>query len=76
MHLTDEHLRALTQALKQTHEHELTCDEYLERVAAYAEGRAAGQPVPEAFSQVVAHERLCANCAEETEALIDLLRAQ
>ncbi len=76
MHLNDDQLRALTRALEQTHDHELTCDEYLERVAVYAERRAAGEAVNEAFAPVIAHERLCANCAEETQALIDALRAQ
>jgi hypothetical protein len=76
MHLTDDHLRALTQALKHTRDHELTCDEYLERVAAYAERVAANAHVPETFALIVDHQRLCARCAEETQALVDLLRAQ
>lgn len=75
MRLTDDQLRALARALERTEDHELDCDEYLNRLAAYAELRALGEPVPESFAPVLAHERLCANCAEETQALIDVLRA-
>jgi len=73
MDLSKRQLHALTHALDETHDFELTCDEYLDLVAAYAELRARGEPIPASLEQVLAHERLCAACREETAALIELL---
>jgi hypothetical protein len=75
MNLTDEQLLALTRSLEQTHDHELTCDEYLEQLAAYAEKMAQGAAIPPGFEQVRPHEQRCANCAEETSALVEALKA-
>jgi hypothetical protein len=44
--------------------------------AQYAEARAAGRTIPDALAKVEAHDRLCANCAEECAALIELVRAE
>ncbi|WP_394829061.1 hypothetical protein [Pendulispora albinea] len=75
MPLNDQHVRSLLQASKETHAHEIDCDEFNARMAEYAEARAAHRPIPETLAKVVEHERLCANCAEECRALIEILQA-
>jgi hypothetical protein len=74
MSLTDPQLHGLLSVLGQTRAHELDCEEFLARVAQYAELRAAGQQVPETLADVEQHERLCANCREECHALVEVLR--
>jgi hypothetical protein len=74
--LNDRQVRALLVASRETHADELDCDEFLAHMAQYAEARAAGRAIPDALVKVEAHDRLCANCAEECAALIELVRAQ
>ncbi len=74
MSLTDPQVRGLLAVLGETRAHELDCEQFLARMAQYAELRAAGQPVPDALADVEQHERLCANCREECQALVDVLR--
>ena len=73
MALSDTQIRALLIACRETHPDELTCEEFLDRMAAFAEARAAGRAAPE--TQAEAHERLCGNCREELAALVEMLRA-
>jgi hypothetical protein len=73
MSLTDPQVHGLLAALAETRAHELDCEEFLARMAQYAELRAGGQPVPAALADVEQHERLCANCREECQALVDVL---
>ena len=73
MALNDQHVHALLAACQETHPAELTCDEFLASMAAYAELRVTGKEVPPALAAVVAHERLCENCSEECRGLIELL---
>ncbi len=74
MALTDQQVRALLVASRETHADEIDCEEFLTQMAQYAEARAAGS-VPATLPNVEAHERLCANCAEECAALVEVLRA-
>lgn len=74
MPLNDRHIRALLVASRETQAEEIDCEEFLASVAPYAEARAAGCVVPAALAKVQAHERLCANCAEECAALVELLQ--
>jgi hypothetical protein len=76
MPLNDQHVRALLVATGETHEEEIDCEGFLDRVAAYAEARAEGRALPASFAKVEAHERLCANCAEESRALVEMLRGE
>jgi hypothetical protein len=76
MPLHDQQIRALLVACRETHPEEIDCEEFLDHLAEYAEARADGRAPPDKLSRVVAHERLCANCAEECSALIDLLQAR
>ena len=75
MPLNDQHVRALLVASRETRAEEIDCEEFLTHMAQYVEARVAGRAIPEALAKVEAHERLCANCAEECGALVDLLRA-
>lgn len=76
MPLHDHHVRSLLVASRETHADEIDCEEFLESMARYAEARAAGRSIPEALAKVEAHERLCANCAEECAALVEMVRAE
>jgi hypothetical protein len=74
MRLREEQVRALLRAARETRGVELDCEAYLARMAAYAEARADGRkPLPAGFDEVIEHERLCANCREETAALLQML---
>ena len=75
MPLNDQHIRALLVASRETHADEIDCQEFLTHMAQVAEMRAEGRPLPEPLAKAEAHERLCANCAEECHALVELLRA-
>ena len=76
MRLRDEKIHALLEAADATRDAELDCDEFLDRMAAYAELRAAGRDVPDAWRLVEEHERLCANCREECAALVEMLQGR
>ncbi len=74
MRLRKEQIRGLLEAARETKDVELDCEEYLSRMPAYVEARAqAGRPMPAGFERVIEHERLCANCREETAALLQML---
>lgn len=71
---TDEDLRVLAGVLRLTRPDELTCDEWLDRVGAYAEARAAGGPPPAGAELIDHHLEICPECREEFEALLAALR--
>lgn len=73
MPLSDQQVRALLLACRETRADELDCEEFLAAMAAYAEACMEGRPVE---PPLVAHERLCANCREECHALIAALGAE
>jgi hypothetical protein len=73
MRLRKEQVRALLEASRATRDVEIDCEEYLSRMAPYAEARAAGLPPPQGAEKVIEHERLCANCREETAALVEMI---
>jgi hypothetical protein len=66
-------LQALASTTSATYERELDCDGFLAQMAALAEHRATAgsQPLalPDGLVLAARHERLCANCREELEAL-------
>jgi hypothetical protein len=76
MPLKDRHVRALLVACVETRADEIDCEEFLSSMAEYAEVRASGRSLPETLVKVEAHERLCANCAEECQALVELVRTE
>ncbi len=74
--MRDQHIHALLRASRETQADELDCEDFLTAMAQYAELRALASPLPESWAKVEAHERLCANCAEECRALVDLLQSE
>ena len=72
--LSDQQVRALLAAVRETHADEIDCEEFLGFMAAYAELRAEGRPLPQELAKVEAHERLCSTCREECQALTSLIR--
>lgn len=69
-----EQLRALLAEILATDPCEVDCEEFLARVAAYLERLDSDAPLPEELEPVVQHLKVCAPCAEEFEALVDLYR--
>ncbi len=74
--MRDQQIRALIQAIAATHDTEIDCAGFLERMAALAELRAGGGAVPEALRLAEEHERLCPNCHEECAALASAILAE
>jgi hypothetical protein len=75
MELKAEQLRRLVQGLVETHDYELTCDECFEHLDQFVELELAGKRPGEALPLVEAHLRLCHDCRQEYELLLDALRA-
>ena len=63
----------LIDAALATRDDELTCEEFVERVAAYAEILVVGGEVPAALSLVAHHASICPHCAEELKVLLEAL---
>ena len=76
MSLSDQQIHSLLVALSETHAQEIDCEQFLERMAQYVELRVAEQSLPDGFARVEEHERLCANCREECQALVELVRSE
>jgi len=74
-HLSDEQIRELAGVLLVTRPDELTCDEWLDRIGAYAEATVAGRPVPPNSERLEYHLAICPECKEEFDALVAALRA-
>lgn len=74
MVLRNDQVRALLETVEGTGEVELDCEGFLDRMAGYAELRAAGAEVPvQEWHLVMEHEALCASCREECAALTEAL---
>lgn len=71
--MKQEQVRSLARVLDATDDTELDCAEFAMQMAALAERRMAGDPLPEALRLAARHEELCANCREECAALISAL---
>jgi len=76
MPLSNQQVRVLAGACRETHTDEIDCEEFLTFMAEYAEVRAEGRALPERLAKVAEHERLCTNCRDECGALIELVRGQ
>ncbi len=73
---TTDQLKDLAGVLLKTRPAELTCDEWLNEVAPYAEAVLAGNRPPANASCVEHHLDICPECKEEYEALLATLRAR
>ena len=74
MRLRDKQVRALLLASRETHADEIDCEQFLALLAQFAEMRAEGREVTGALAKAKEHERLCANCREESAALVEMVR--
>jgi hypothetical protein len=70
----DELIKMLAQ-LESTQEVELTCDQVLALLDQYAEAYLRGEDVARWMPLVQHHLEMCADCREEFEALVRILRA-
>lgn len=60
---------ALARAIEATQDTEIDCAEFLARMPALSELRAAAGIIPEGLRLAEEHERLCPTCREECAAL-------
>lgn len=70
MKISDVQCEDLARVLLKTRPQEMTCDEWVDHVAGYAELRLAGRDIPADYDDVVHHIDLCPECAEEFEAIL------
>ena len=70
MRPNEEQLKKLAQLLDATVEHEIDCDEMLDRVAAYLKALTDKSALPDRLQQVAQHLSICPECREEFRALI------
>lgn len=70
-----EALEKLVRALEQTREVEVTCEEVLAVLDQVAEAVLSGEDVARLMPLIQHHLETCADCREEWEALLRLLRA-
>jgi uncharacterized protein with PIN domain len=68
-------INGLVRLIGLTREAELNCNECLDQVAEFAESELSGKPVPEALEAVSHHLTLCAECKEEYDELLKVLRS-
>ncbi len=73
MTLTPKQIEALLQMLSHTQAEELSCDEYLDRLAEYVETYLSGSSLPEGLRAIEGHLDLCNHCQEEFQALLKAL---
>jgi hypothetical protein len=75
MKLRRNQVRSLLLVLRETRDVEIDCEEFLALMAQYAECRVEGRPMEAGVLQKAQeHERLCASCREEFEALMVAMR--
>jgi len=74
MKLTPAQIESLIAGLKRTREEELNCNECLAHLAEFAELELNNVTIPEALLLVRQHLELCAECQEEYEVLLALLK--
>jgi hypothetical protein len=70
-----EALEKMVRALEQTRDVEVTCDEVLRVLDQVAEAMLRGEDVARLMPLVQHHLETCADCREELEALLRILRA-
>jgi hypothetical protein len=69
MALNDQ-MEGLLRVLSMTRDHELNCNQCLDKIAEFAEHDLANKPIPDHLEGVHHHLTLCGECAEEYEALL------
>lgn len=73
-HETEQQLLELLNALVDTDESEIDCDEFIDRAGAYVEQLNAHGKLTDGFLAEAKHLRLCRECREEFEALLSIVQ--
>ncbi len=76
MKLDPAKFRDLASFLLKTRPDEITCEDWIDHVGAYAEHVLAGNSIPSSLDEVVRHIDLCPECAEEFQAILAALREE
>ncbi|MBI4964500.1 MAG: hypothetical protein HY913_14575 [Desulfomonile tiedjei] len=74
MSLTFDQIKRLVQGLSMTRDHELNCNECLDKMAEFAECELTSKPIPDSLEAVQHHLNICGECDEEYEALLTALQ--
>jgi hypothetical protein len=75
MSLSKEQIAELLRQIGLTRDEEIDCERCLALVAEFAERELAGRPVLAALEAVAHHLAICAECCEEYEVLLEVLKA-
>lgn len=73
MKLDPEDIRRLARFTLQSKPEELSCEDWLHSVGEFVEAERAGTPLEERHRLVAKHVEACSACAQELEALRELL---
>jgi hypothetical protein len=76
MKSSDDVLRKILEAVEQTKEKELVCDEVFNVLGEYTEAAARGEAAKDFMPLVQQHLDLCRDCFEEYDALLNVLRSE
>ena len=74
MILNFDQIKRLMNSLSITQDYELNCNEFLDKMAEFAEREYLGKSIPDALEAVQHHLKLCAECREEYESLLTTLK--
>lgn len=72
MNPTRSQIRELLRTVVATEAREIDCDEFLARVGAFLENLSRGSGPPPELRLVAQHLKICSECREEFEALLEL----
>ena len=75
MSLSNEEITELLRLIGLTRDEEIDCERCLALVAEFAERELAGRSVPAGLEAVAHHLSICAECCEEYESLLQVLKA-
>jgi len=74
MILNFDQIKRLMNSLSMTQDYELNCNQFLDKMAEFAEREYLGKSIPDALEAVHHHLNLCAECREEYESLLTTLK--
>ena len=76
MELDPETIRKLAKLTLETKPDEISCDDWVHRVGEYVEARRRGDTLDARLQVVDKHAEHCASCAEELDALREMLEEE
>jgi type I site-specific restriction-modification system R (restriction) subunit len=74
MGLNNDQIKKLLEQIIITRQREINCNEFLQTMGEFAERDLAGLPITDLLKQAEHHLQMCAECREEYEALIAVLK--